>query len=94
MDRRPCFDDQLAFIVHSLMHTKTPDGEAEGSAFIILSGVKESACKSYCIRWMMIGEESTKQLHLSYLPLDKEQILSIQRFQWRITIVQAHLHIS
>jgi hypothetical protein len=40
MDGRPCFDDQLSFAVHGLMHTKTPDGEAEGFQMLRSVGVR------------------------------------------------------
>jgi H+/Cl- antiporter ClcA len=33
------------------LHTKTPDGEAEGFLFFILSAIEGSACGRYFIRW-------------------------------------------
>jgi hypothetical protein len=40
----------LAMTCNSL-HTKTPDGEAEGFLFFILSAIEGSACGRYFIRW-------------------------------------------
>jgi len=64
---------------HGLMHTKTRRG-AEGSTFIILSGVKRVGVPNqYCIRWMMMwGRVNPGQSHLNCLQPETSKVILSQ----------------